>query len=248
MAKVWATESVGFEIGAPVIRWDDKNGLNLRKTGKFTKTNINDLNKLRESIHQFTLHWSVTYRASHCYNGLIAQGLSANFIIDDDCDDNGFATIYQCLPINELGWSQGSHTNGVSFNRLGPGVEICYQPQKWEDEMYDSNDRAKWKVPEHKHTKADIHGTKMNVYLPTDAQMKSVKHLVWGFCELFPDVPVKFPRDNKGKVITTVLNDPLNYKGLIGHFHLKRGKIDPAGIDFDDIENWVTNKLAEEFR
>src|SRR5690606_30051980 len=148
--------------------------------------------------------------------------------------------IQQCLPISKLGWSQGSHTNGVSFNRLGPAVEISYMPQKWEEDMYDANDRKKWNVPEHGSMKAKVHGTVLTVHTPTEAQMKSLKSLTWGFCELFADVPAKFAKDKIGEYETTVLKDPLNYRGLVTHYHVKRGKIDVAGVEFAGIENDVS--------
>jgi len=244
--KIWATdrEEDAFDIGCRVVKWDEPEGLNLVKTWKYTPTKCKDLKSLQEKISQFTVHWSVTYRAKHCFNGLKARGLSVNFTIDDDCDENGFATIYQCLPISKLGWSQGRHTNGQSFNGLGPGVELSYMPQLYETDMYDAGDRKKYDVPEHDNVKAPIHGTKLSVHLPTDAQMKSLKHLTWGFCELFPDVPSTFPKDSDNVTLTTVMEEPLDYTGLAGHFHLRRGKIDPAGLDFESVEGFVNEKMG----
>ena len=74
--------------------------------------------------------------------------------------------------------------------------------------------------------------------------MKSISSLAWGFSELFPDVPAKFPRDDKGAVMTTVLKNPVGYKGLVGHFMLRREKIDPAGCDFERVEKDVEEMKA----
>jgi|SRR5690606_14137295 len=242
--RIWATDKDSFDIGCRVVKWDDKNGISFIKSYKYHNTQAKDLAELQKHIKQFTVHWSGTYRASHMANGLAARGLSVNFMIDDDCDDEGYATIYQCLPISKLGYSQGSHTNGVSFNRLGPGVEVSYQPARYEEDWYDPNDRKKWNVPLHDSIKAKIHGTTLTVHLPTEAQMKSLSSLTWGISQLFPDMPMKFPRDSKGEVLTTVLKDPVGYEGICGHFHLKRGKIDPAGIDFKRIESDVDEMKA----
>jgi len=237
--SIWATDNDSFDLGCRVVKWDEKGGFDLSKKWKYTNTKLNDLKKLQEKLTQFTVHWSATYRASHMYNGLIARGLSVNFMIDDDETEEGFATIYQCLPIYKLGWSQGSHTNGVTFNSLGPGVELSYQPARFQEDWYDAHDQKKWKVPLHDSTKAKIHGTTLSVHLPTEAQMKSLCSLMWGFSELFPDIPMTFPKNSSGEVLTTVMKDPLKYKGACGHFHLRRGKIDPAGIDFDRVEKDV---------
>lgn len=242
--SIWATERPedAFDIGCRVIKWDEPEGFDFSKTWKYTPTKCKDLKSLQNKISQFTVHWSVTYRASHMYNGLKARGLSVNFMIDDDCNEEGFATVYQCLPISKLGWSQGS-INGRSFNGLGPGVEVSYMPQAWETDMYDPGDRRKWDVPEHPNTRAPVHGTTLKVHLPTEAQMKSVKSLIWGFSELFPNVPMEFPKEN-GKRITTQIKKPFDYKGLCSHYHLRRGKIDTCGLDEESIEKDVDEMKA----
>jgi len=243
--KIWATdrEEDAFDIGCRVVKWDEPQGFNLINTWKYTPTKCKDLESLRKKISQFTVHWSVTYRAKHCFNGLKARGLSANFSIDDDCDEDGFATIYQHLPINKLGWSQGRHTDGTSFNSMGPGVEMAMMPQLYDADMYDAGDRKKWDVPEHGNTVAPIHGTTLKVHTFTDAQMKSLNHLIWGFCELFPDVPSTFPRDGNNESLTTVMENPTEYSGLVTHYQLRRGKIDCCGLDFASIEGFVNYKM-----
>lgn len=241
--KIWATDKDSVDIGCKVVKWDEPGGLDFTKSGKFISY-PGDITLLRQKITQLTVHWAATYRAKHMYTGLNARGLSVNFMIDDDCDANGFATIYQCLPISKLGYSQGRHTDGRSFNGLGPGIELSYQPNLWETDMYDPGDRKKWDVPEHKNKKAPIHGTQMSVHLPTDAQMKSLNHLILGFCRLFPNIPSKFPRDKMGNIPSTVIPNPMEYKGLCGHFHLRRDKIDPAGLDFESVENFVNQNLG----
>lgn len=231
--KIYATETEGFDIGAPVLKWNDKEGLDFIPNKNYYNTNCKDLKSLQNVIKQFTVHWSVTYRARPMFNGLNAQKISCNFMIDDDCNNDGFATIFQCLPMNKLGYSQGSHTNGVSFNRLGPGVELSYMPQRWEGDQYTDALCKRHNVPKHDTKKASVHGTTLTIHVPTVAQMKSLKSLIWGFGELFPNLPATFPRD------TTVLKDPLNYKGLVTHYQLTRRKIDVAGLEFDEIEKDV---------
>jgi hypothetical protein len=230
---IWAADK-SFDIGCKVIKWDESGGFNFAPLRKYNLRNCN-YEKLKNILTQFTVHWSATYRAQHTFQGLIARGYSVNFIIDDN-DINGYASIYQCLDLKHAGWSQGD-----GFNDLGAGVEISYQPTAWEQDMYDSNDQKKWNVPPHETITAPIHGTKMRVHLPTQAQMNSLIQLIWGYCELFPKVKPEFPK-NKNQYITTVLNNPQSYQGLVNHYHLKRGKIDTAGLDMKKIEEEIAKR------
>ena len=238
--KIYATFDKSFDIGCRVVKWDEQEGLNFIPYSKYTKRNV-DYEWLKKNLKQFTIHWSATYKAKHMFSGLNVRGLSCNFMICDD-NVNGYATIHQCLPIMHAGWSQGV-SGGRSFNTLGPGVEISYMPQKWETDMYDEHDQKKWGVPPHDSIKAPIHGTHMTVHLPTDAQMESLYKLIWGYCKLFPDIKAQFPKDNNGKYITTVLNKPHDYVGLLNHYNLRRSKIDAAGLDLAKIEKKVAEKM-----
>lgn len=234
--RIWATFDKSFDIGCPVIKWDE--GFSFIPRRKFNKRDIS-FNQLSHQITQFCVHYSVTYRASHMFNGLNARGLSCNFMIDDDINDQGYATIYQCLPIMYAGWSQGG-----GFNNLGPGVEISYMPQAWERDMYTTALQKKWNVQPHDSIISAIHGTKLKVHLPTKAQIASLIQLMWGFSELFPNVPAKFPKNPQGFPITTKLDHPEKYTGFVNHFHLKREKLDAFGLDMEMLENEI-NKRKE---
>lgn len=235
--KIWSTFDKGFDIGCKVVKWDDPEGFNFIPNKKYIKRDISH-EELQRIIKQFTVHWSVTYRAKHMYSGLKARGLSVNFMIDDDCNEDGCATIYQCLPI-----CYGAYSQGGIYNSLGSGVEISYMPQAYDDNMYDLNDQKKWKVPPHETAYAPVHGTKLKVHLPTKAQEKALYNLIWGYCELFPEVTPEFPRTESGEYSTTVLKHPEDYKGLVSHYHLTRRKIDVAGLDMKTVEDEVRARL-----
>jgi hypothetical protein len=234
--RIYAADK-SFDIGCRVIKWDEEKGIDFTPYGKYVKRDANHA-ELQGILKQFTVHWSVTYRAIHMKSGLIARGLSCNFMIDDDVNDTDYATIYQCLDIQHGGWSQGGGCNG-----LGPGVEISYMPQAWSDQhAYSKARQARYGVGPHEQRMADIHGTRMRVFLPTQAQMNSLYQLLWGYSELFPGIPMAFPRDNAGKPLTTVLKAPKEYTGLLQHYHIKRGKIDAAGLDMEQIEDAVARR------
>lgn len=226
--KIYAAEK-SFDIGCKVVKWDELNGFNFIPSGNFKRRNLS-FSELSPLMKQFAIHWSATYKAAHTFNGLNARQLSCNFIIDDD-NVNGFATIYQCLPIEYSGWSQGT-----GLNDRGPGVEISYMPNAWEGDCYTVYKQNKWGVPGHDMAIAPVHGTTLKVHLPTKAQIASLLQLIWGFVSLFPNVPAKFPRTNQGFPMTTKLSKPEDYVGLVNHYHLKREKIDTAGLDMEMIE------------
>lgn len=245
-----------FDIGRRVVLWDEPGGLNHylentvavsnvdRKTGKLIKSTISGkrytsrnikFETLQNILCNFTVHHSVTYRAAETYNGLHnGRKLSVNFIIDDDKN----ATIYQCLDIKDIGWSQGE------CNGSGPGVEICYHPEAWQNpSAYSEAIQTKYKVQPHEISNEVIHNQKFKVFKPTDEQIESLCALLWGYCELFPNIKPKFPKDEKGHIKTTIKN-PAKYSGLLGHFHITRNKIDPMGIDFKYVEKSIEDRLA----
>lgn len=217
-------------IGCRVVKWNDPGGLSFYTSGKkYTERNM-EIDTLRQEVKTFILHHSVTYTAKHTYTGLISRGLSVNFIIDDD-DNDGFATIYQCLDIKDAGWSH------APLNGRGPGVEICYHPLVTQmPQAYSEANQKKYGVQPHEQMDDKIHGQKIKTYCPTEAQVKSVTALLAGFVELFPDVPAVFPRDEDCNVIKTTIENPELHEGFLAHFHVTRNKVDPLGFPFDQVE------------
>lgn len=233
-SSIWATFDKSFDIGCRVIKWDESIGFNFIPGGKYNKRDIS-FEELSSKMKQFCVHYSVTYRASHMFSGLKARGLSVNFMIDDNVNEQGYADIYQCLPIMYGAWSQG----GI-YNNMGPGVEISYMPQAWEKNMYTEADINKWKVQSHDTTMATVHGVKLKVHQPTKAQINSLLQLMWGFTELFPNIPAKFPRDSNGNFCTTKMEKPELYSGFVNHYNLTRDKMDTFGLDMEMVEKEVS--------
>jgi hypothetical protein len=231
--RIFAGEK-SFDIGCRVLKWDEPGGLDLTPYKKYStkKGSFEDLSK---QVRQFTVHWSVTYTAKSTFTGIQARALSANFIMGDD-DINGYSSIYQCLDLFNFGWSQGDR-----FNTIGYGVEMSYMPDLFNGVRYTPEIISKYKVQPHESTSAPIHGTKLKVYLPTKAQMNSLVQLIWGITELFPNIKPEFPKNN-GNYITTKINNPENYSGLLSHYHLTKDKIDTAGLDYYWIEKELDSR------
>jgi len=226
----------GFDIGCRVVLWNEEEGLSFYPKGSFYKRDIS-LDHLREIINCFVVHHSVTYTAHSMFRGLNARGLSCNFMIDDDINDDGIATIYQCADIKEGCWSH------VPLNEEGPGVEISYHPEAWENSnLYSKYYQDKFGVQPHDIVSDKVHGYAFSkVFAPTKAQHEACARLLWGFTQLFPDIDPKFPRDNNGNIIKTTISNPEHYKGLLSHYNITRRKPDPLGFDIE----WVENRIQE---
>lgn len=213
------------DIGCRVVLWDEPVGFNLYH-GKYQKRDLT-LAQLREKLTLFCLHHSVTPNAKATFGGLVGRGLSVNFIVDDDNVD-GFATIYQCLDIRDIGYSQGE------YNSFGPGVEISYYPQAWQDPgLYSEQHIKEWRASPHQVVDDVIHQAHLKVFAPTEAQVASVTALLKGYCRLFPKVKREFPRDAHGNFIKEVIK---NAEGMVSHFNLSAQKIDPAGFPFAKVQ------------
>lgn len=232
---------VEFDTGIRVVLWDEEEGFSFYPFKKFHARNWT-LDEARKKINAFYIHHSVTFTASSMYGGLKAQGLSVNFMIDDDEDpETGCATIYQCLDVKDGGWSQG----GI-YNHNGAGVELSYYPDSWtKPDRYSAYNRKRFGVPMHPIVSDTIHGHKFKeCYGPTEAQVKACNRLAAAYCLAFPDMPRSFPRNDKGEFISTVVSDD-KAKGLLHHFNVKRGKVDAMGYPTDQSEKDI-NKLIKE--
>lgn len=226
-----------MDVGTKVVLWSDPNGFSFYKNKSYKPRDLS-LDDLRKQIKCFVLHHSATYTAKHCYQGLNSRGLSVNFMIDDDCNENGYATIYQCLDIKDIGWSQGS------VNSLGPGVEICYQPAAWNTpNAYSEVNQKKYGVQPHSPVRDKIHGVSFSVFPPTEAQIKSTIALMTGFCKLFPDVKPEFPKTVTGGINKTTVGE---YTGMISHFNITKSKVDPMGFPFERAEEELKKNLNVE--
>ncbi len=227
-----------FDTGTRVILWNEERGMSFYPYGKFGKRDIS-IQELRKKINSFVIHHSVTYFAESTFRVLKARGLSVNFIIDDDVNDNGCATIYQCLDVKDYGFSQGSH------NRRGAGVEISYMPDAWDHpNRYNEYNIKKWGVQNHALIPDKIHGMNFKkVFAPTAAQVKACIKLIHGYSKAFPDLKLSFPRDDEGEFISTT---PSKEKmvGLLHHFNITKRKIDAMGFPTDAVE-FEVKKLAE---
>jgi hypothetical protein len=227
-----------FDIGCRVILWDEPGGFSFYRNKKYAARDL-DLTALQKEIKNFTLHHSVTWNALQCYSALIGRNLSVNFIIDDNRNADGCATIYQCLDIKDAGWSQ------TVCNMTGPGCEIALQPAAWvNDNYYNDINQQNFKATPHKRIEDVVHGMKWKCFGPTEAQHNSVIKMLSGFFEAF-DLPKAFPKNADGTFCKTVIKEPANFKGVLNHFNIDRNKIDCLGLDIQKIESALNEDIYD---
>ena len=82
------------------------------------------------------------------------------------------------------------------------------------------------------------------MFAPTDAQVKACIHLISGYKKAFPDLELKFPRDD-GEFLSKTVEE--NKKiGLLHHFNATRRKVDALGFPTDYVEKEVNRMHKEE--
>ena len=219
-----------FDIGCRVVLWNEEEGLSFYPKKSFYARDVS-LNDLQKEITCFVLHHSVTYTAHSTFRGLLGRNLSVNFTIDDDVNADGVATIFQCADIKEACWSHGP------LNRQGAGVEISYHPECWQDpNLYSKANIEKFAVQPHEIITDKAFGVDRKVFAPTEAQVKAVIRLMWGYSELFPFIRAEFPKDADGKIIRGIIPEP---KGFLLHSNFNPQKCDPLGLPLEMVEQEV---------
>jgi len=260
-----------FHVGAPVILWDqapgydatseharfgpDREGPDAPKGLRYqpgrkargddgevlVEAGSDDLDRLREVVDQFVLHYDVAGTSARCFQVLQdARGLSVHFLLDVD------GTIYQTLDLRDQAW------HATKANPRSIGIEIAnlgaYPPGKTGplDEAYAVDAAGPYFVgrvrtpgfvarprrPER--IRGEVQGQVLEQIDFTREQYDSLVELAAALCAVFPRIEPDAPRDAQGLVRTEVLTDGefAEFHGILGHFHVQANKQDP-GPAFD---------------
>ena len=167
--------------------------------------------------NNFVCHWDVCLNSKSCFKVLSQRGLSVHFLIDND------GTIYQLLDMNHIAY----HAGGSKWNSNSIGVEIsnAYYPkyQNW----YRKNgygERPIWREKK-------VHGSYLEPFLGFyDVQLEALKALMKAVNEA-TGIPLETPNSST----TSAPAVRGEYEGFISHFHLKKNKIDCAGLDIAEL-------------
>jgi len=84
-----------------------------------------------------------------------------------------------------------------------------------------------------------VRGAKIKANAPTYAQVRAVAAICIGLKKAFPEMEMKFPRDAERGVSRNVEKDP---KGLLCHYHVSNQKIDPLGLNHEELEDLIIGK------
>lgn len=201
------------------------------------------LDMLREKVDQFVLHYDVCGTSQRCFEILHDhRGLSIHFMLDLD------GTIYQTLDVKERAWhaSQANDRSvGIEIANIGAYPIGDATLDKWyavedgkarvtlPESMGDGGIRTPGFVAYSERPDrvlGEIHGKLYEMHDLTPEQYDSLIKLTAALCSIFPKMACDFPRDAQGNLITTVLSEEeyRAFGGVIGHFHLTTGKIDPG--------------------
>jgi N-acetylmuramoyl-L-alanine amidase len=174
------------------------------------------------------------------------RNLSVHFMLDID------GTIYQTLDVKERAW------HAAASNDRSVGIEIAnigaYPPRaeglpdmlaRWygQDEggtvitipqnLGDGGVRTPGFVGRPARDEpvvGKIHGQRLMQYDLTPEQYDSLIRLTAALCTVLPRIACDYPRDDQGQLIRTTLQPEQleSHRGLIGHWHSQRNKIDPG--------------------
>lgn len=173
-----------------------------------------------EDTRQVVLHYDVTFDSRSTLNVLRRRGLSYHFLIDGDND----ATIYQTHnPTTNVCFHAGpanNHSVGVCLNNP---AEPAYQTR-------DTRQRGR-----ERSVRIDsVHGGHVELLDFFPEQLEVANVLVPLLCDIL-SVPRRVPRDREGNPTKGVINAD-TFDGVLGHYHLTTSKIDPAPLDWDDLD------------
>jgi len=216
-----------------------------------------DLPTLQLTVTQFVIHYDVCGTSRQCFRVLHdMRGLSVHFMLDID------GTIYQTLDLKERAWHAGAANDrsiGIEIANIGAysDAELASASNplaRW----YGNDDDGKTRITipssmgdggvrtpgfvgrpaRDEPVRGVIHGRELSQYDLTPEQYGSLIRLTAALCRVFPNLECDYPRGPDGALRRDALSEAelAGYTGLLGHFHVTPGKIDPGpAFDWDRV-------------
>ncbi len=203
-----------------------------------------DLATLEKVVDQFVLHYDVCGTSRQCFKILQdMRGLSVHFMLDVD------GTIYQTLDLKERAWhASASNTRsvGVEIANMGAyasldksplkdwysqdltGTRLTIPPRFGDGGILTKNFQGHPARPQP--VVGKIQGRELWQYDFTPEQYDALIKLTSALTRIFPKMKCDYPRDVAGRLITSKLPDEIlkDTRGVIGHFHVQKEKVDPG--------------------
>jgi N-acetylmuramoyl-L-alanine amidase len=213
------------------------------------------LELLQDKVDQFVIHYDVCGTSAQCFFILHdVRDLSVHFMLDVD------GTIYQTLDLKERAWHAtiaNSRSVGIEIANIGAyAVNSTDNPL---DQWYphDSTGKRRLALPiyvkkgslspdfvgrpiREEAVVGEIQGQQLRMYDLTPQQYDSLTRLTATLCKVFPKIKCDYPKDEQGHLIThTLPPEQFNsYQGVLGHYHIDKGKTDPGpAFQWDRVIN-----------
>lgn len=174
----------------------------------------------RKEVSQIILHWDAALSTQSCYDILVRGKKSYHFGIDND------GTIFQFTDTKNVAWHAGtSNSRSIGIN-LSNAFYTKYQS------TYERRGFGPRPI-----ITSDVHGKSLGQHLGFyDIQIEALEKLLSVLCETY-NIPLVCPMDRSGKLISAVHEPSVSgdFKGVLNHFNVTRGKIDPSGLDLVGI-------------
>lgn len=228
------------------------NRYNLRKRAVLSDEDIErvrgggwDLPTLQKAVDQFVIHYDVCGTSRQCFRILHdMRALSVHFMLDLD------GTIYQTLDVKERAWHAGNanaRAVGIEIANMGAYPVGSKNPF---DDWYtkDADGKTQITIPErfgdggirtpnfvgrpdrNDPLTGKLHDRELLQYDFTPQQYEALTRLTAALCRVLPEIHCDYPRDAQGRLIDRALSDEEldSFKGVLGHFHITSGKVDPG--------------------
>jgi N-acetyl-anhydromuramyl-L-alanine amidase AmpD len=211
------------------------------------------LDELRGVVDQFVLHYDVCGTSRTCFRVLHdMRGLSVHFMLDVD------GTIYQTLDVKERAWHAtiaNDRSVGIEIAHIGAYPSLDARPLR---EWYATDDagRTVVTIPERfgdggvrtpgfrgRPAREDavsgtINGSDLVMYDLTPEQYDSLIRLTAALHAALPAIELDYPKGPDGTVLDRALDadEFRSFRGVLGHWHVQRNKIDPGpALDWDRV-------------
>ncbi len=220
-------------------------------------------NDLQQVVKKFVLHYDVAGTSRQCFKVLQDVSLlSVHFMLDVD------GTIYQTLDLKERAWHSGTANDdsvGVEIAQIGaypsPGVAnmrwykkdatgaryVKFPKSMKETGIRSANFTARPARPEM--FRGKINGRALCQYDYTEAQYQALIKLTAALHRALPQIELEAPRQADGSIRNKVMSraEREDFGGVIGHFHVKKGKSDPGpAMDWERVLKEARELVAKQ--
>ena len=177
----------------------------------------------KRNVKMIITHFDVCLSAASCKRILEKKGISSHFVIDND------GTICQMVDPQNAAWHAGKY----KVNRASIGVDISNGFYTKYQNWYRKRGFGPRPVLEN----VKVHGHKLKKCLGFyPIQLQAYEVLIKTLCRYYA-IPYDMPMSSDGTVSRTVSDDVVKgkFEGIANHFHVTRGKIDTANLDWDNM-------------